>query len=367
MKVFIACLGTETNTFSSMPTGVQTFQDTMLFRGDATDHPASTFSLPLHVWRTATEERQGQVVESLAAFAQPAGLTVRRVYEGFRDEILDDLRAAMPVDIVLLSMHGAMTAEGYQDCEGDLLACVREIVGPDAIVGGELDLHCSITPKMIENADALVVFKEYPHIDVGERAAELFDICLAALRGDAKPVMAVHDCRMVGMWRTPVEPVRGLVEDMQAAEGKEGILSVSFAHGFPWQDVPETSAKMLVIADGDAGLAAETRAGVRAKDLGPARRDPAGHRDHRRGAGPDRSGPRPGSRRGCRRQCRRRRALGLDLPAGPRARTRRNGSAVRLLLGPGCRAFSARKRARAPRSGSASAANAGRTPAGPWT
>ena len=258
MKVFIACLGTETNTFSSMPTGLQTFEDTMLFHGDATRHPASAFSLPLHVWRTATEERQGQVVESLAAFAQPAGLTVRSVYEGFRDEILEDLGAAMPVDIVLLSMHGAMTAEGYEDCEGDLLARVRGIVGPDAIVGGELDLHCSITSKMIENADALVVFKEYPHIDVGERAAELFDICLAAHRGDVKPVMAVHDCRIVGMWRTPVEPVRGLVEDMQATEGSDGILSVSFAHGFPWQDVPETSARMLVIADGDAGLAAET-------------------------------------------------------------------------------------------------------------
>ena len=118
MKVFIACLGTETNTFSSMPTGLQTFEDTMLFRGDATRHPASAFSLPLHVWRKAAEERQGQVVESLAAFAQPAGLTIRKVYEGFRDEILDDLRAAMPVDIVLLSMHGAMTAEGYEDCEG---------------------------------------------------------------------------------------------------------------------------------------------------------------------------------------------------------------------------------------------------------
>ena len=258
MKVFIACLGTETNTFSSMPTGVRTFEDTMLFRGDATRHPASTFSLPLHVWRRATEERQGQVVESLAAFAQPAGLTVRKVYEGFRNDILRDLSAAMPVDIVLLSMHGAMTAEGYEDCEGDLLANVREIVGPDVPVGGELDLHCSITPKMVENADALVVFKEYPHIDVGERAAELFDICLATHQGRAKPVMAVHDCRMVGMWRTPVEPVRSLVAEMQAAEGQDGILSISFAHGFPWQDVPETSAKMLVIADGDSGLAAET-------------------------------------------------------------------------------------------------------------
>ncbi len=258
MKVFIACLGTETNTFSSMPTGVQTFEDTMLFRGDATRRPATTFSMPLHVWRAAAEERQGQVVESLAAFAQPAGLTVRKVYEGFRGEILDDLRAAMPVDIVLLSMHGAMTAEGYEDCEGDLLACVREIVGPDIVIGGELDLHCSITPKMVENADALVVFKEYPHVDAGERASELFDICHAAHQGRAKPVMAVHDCRMVSMWRTPVEPVRSLVDEMQAAEGRDGILSVSFAHGFPWQDVPETTAKMLVIADDDAGLAAET-------------------------------------------------------------------------------------------------------------
>ncbi len=258
MKVFIACLGTETNTFSSMPTGMRTFEDTMLFHGNATRHPASAFSLPLHVWRTAAEQRQGQVVESLAAFAQPAGLTVRKVYEGFRDEILRDLRAALPVDIVLLSMHGAMTAEGYEDCEGDLLARVREIVGPDVPVGGELDLHCSLTPKMVENADALVIFKEYPHIDVGERAAELFDICLAAHQGEAKPVMAIHDCRMVGMWRTPVEPMRSLVAEMQAAEGRDGILSISFAHGFPWQDVPGTTAKMLVVADGDADLAART-------------------------------------------------------------------------------------------------------------
>ena len=258
MKVFIACLGTESNSFSSMPTGRRTFEDTMLFDGDATSHTASTFSLPLHVWRRATEERQGQVVESLAAFAQPAGITVRTVYEEFRDRILADLRRALPVDMVLLAMHGAMTAEGYDDCEGDLLTRVREIVGPDTVIGGELDLHCSVTPEMVANADALVIFKEYPHIDVGERAGELFDICHAAWRGDAKPVMAVRDCRMVGMWRTPVEPVKSLVADMQAAEGRDGVLSVSFAHGFPWQDVPETSAKMLVIADGDEAVAART-------------------------------------------------------------------------------------------------------------
>lgn len=261
MKTFIACLGTETNSFSSMPTGLATFEESMLFRGDATKRPPNTFSLPLHVWRKATEERQGEVVESIAAFAQPAGPTVRGVYEGLRDELLADLRAALPVDIVLLSMHGAMTAEGYPDCEGDLLSKVRAIVGPDVVIGGELDLHCSITPLMVDSADALVTFKEYPHIDVGERAEELFAICAAAHEGAAKPVMAVHDTRMVNMWRTPVEPVKGFVAEMQAAEGEDGVLSVSFAHGFPWQDVPHTSARMLVITDGDAALAEKTAKG----------------------------------------------------------------------------------------------------------
>ncbi|MFK7943511.1 MAG: M81 family metallopeptidase [Paracoccaceae bacterium] len=269
MKTFIACLGTETNTFSSMPTGFRTFEESMLYRGDASQRTPTTFSLPLHVWRQRTEEAQGEVVESIAAFAQPAGVTVRRVYETLRDELLTDLRAAMPVDIVLLSMHGAMTAEGYEDCEGDTLAHVRKIVGPDVVVGVELDLHCSITPMITDNANAVVLFKEYPHIDVGARAEELFDICHRAHRGEIKPVMAVHDCRMINMWRTPVEPMKTVVAEMQAAEGKDGVLSVSFAHGFPWQDVPGTSAKMLVISDGDAAKAADTAAtfGQRLWDL----------------------------------------------------------------------------------------------------
>ena len=132
LKTFIACLGTETNTFSPLPTGYQTFQETMLYHGDATHHPVNLFSEPLHVWRQRIEEHQGEVIESLAAFAQPAGITVRAVYESLRDEILRDLEAALPVDMVLLVMHGAMVAEGYDDCEGDLLQRVRALVGTEA-------------------------------------------------------------------------------------------------------------------------------------------------------------------------------------------------------------------------------------------
>jgi microcystin degradation protein MlrC len=256
MKVFIACLGTETNTFSNMPTGLQNFQETMLCHGDATTSGEHLFAAPLRVWRRRSEEHQGEVVESLAAFAQPAGITVGALYESFRDEILDDLRAALPVDIVMINLHGAMVAEGYDDCEGDLLRRIREIVGPDVVVGAELDLHCSITEEIIANTDVMITFKEYPHVDASERAEELFEICLKTHRGEIRPTMAVHDLRMISMWRTPVEPAAGIVRRMQDLEGKDGVLSVSLAHGFPWGDVADASAKVVVVADGDGGKAA---------------------------------------------------------------------------------------------------------------
>ena len=258
MRVFIACLGTETNTFSPLPTGWKTFQDTMLFRdgNKATDHEPMLFSEPLHVWRKEAEARGWDVVESIAAFATPAGVCVKAVYEGLRDELLRDLEAAMPVDIALINMHGAMVADGYLDCEGDILQRVRAIVGPDKVVGGELDLHCSVTPEMVGAADCLITFKEYPHVDAPDRAKELFDICARTAAGEVKPVMARYDLRMINTWRTPMEPTRTFVDKLQSLEGKDGILSISFAHGFPWGDVPEASAKIVVVADGDQAKAA---------------------------------------------------------------------------------------------------------------
>ena len=102
-KIFTACLGTETNTFASIPTGHQLFEETCLFRKGSYGKDFPMFGAPLAVWRQRSEAKGWQVVESLCAFAQPAGKTVKKVYEAFRDEIMADLEAAMPVD-----------AEGYE-------------------------------------------------------------------------------------------------------------------------------------------------------------------------------------------------------------------------------------------------------------
>ena len=177
------------------------------------------------------------------------------MYEGFRSEILSDLKAAMPVDLVLLCQHGAMVAEDYDDCEGDLTARVREVVGPETVIGVELDLHCRITNTLMTSADVIITFKEYPHIDPPDRAHELFDVCWQTLHREVAPVMALHDLRMISMWRTPVAPAASLVQRMQELEKEDSVLSVSLAHGFPWGDVPDASSKVLVVTDDDPELA----------------------------------------------------------------------------------------------------------------
>ncbi|RVC58974.1 M81 family peptidase [Mesorhizobium sp. M00.F.Ca.ET.038.03.1.1] len=262
MRVFMCGLYTETNSFSPVPTGRAAFA-AETFHGDATAHAPNGASAPMHIWKSLAEQKGYEVIESLCASAEPGAPVVRAVYEELRDEILNDLRRAGHVDMVLLSLHGSMMAMGYDDCEGDLLERVRVIVGPDAVIGAELDLHCSITRKMLAAADILTTYKRSPHTDIEERAPEVFALCEAAVRREIKPVTAVHECRMVSTWPTDREPMASFVQHMFDCEGRGDILSVSFAHDFGLADVPEGGAKILVIANGNAA-AAETLA----RDLG---------------------------------------------------------------------------------------------------
>jgi microcystin degradation protein MlrC len=91
-KIFTACLGTETNSFSPIPTGMDLFRRTMLVRGGQHGEKPNLFALPLVVWRERARALGWEVAEGLAAFAMPAGDTVRPAYEALRDEILTDLR-----------------------------------------------------------------------------------------------------------------------------------------------------------------------------------------------------------------------------------------------------------------------------------
>ncbi len=254
MKIFAAGISTETNTFSPVPTGLEDFN---VQRGrDALEGRIDYPSLDLsEVWGKHVKARGDDFVFSLMAWAPPSGITTRAAYESLRDEVLRDLQAALPIDIVLLNLHGAMVAQGYDDCEEDLIRRVRHIVGPAAVIGVELDLHCHLSESLIEPADIVITYKEYPHVDVNERASELLELTIRTKLGDIRPTMALFDCRMVGMYPTSRQPLRGFVEAMSEVERREGVLSVSFGHGFQFADVPHVGAKLLVVTDGDRDLA----------------------------------------------------------------------------------------------------------------
>src|SRR5262249_12971799 len=166
MRLFAATLATETNTFSPLPTSLAAYQESVFYRpGEHPDDAPRMCTAPLFVARQRAAKDGFTLIEGSCFAASPAGTTNRADYEFMRDEILGQLRAAMPVDGVLLGLHGAMVAHGYDDCEGDIIARVREIVGPKAIIGAEQDPHCHLTEKRIRGCDVMILFREYPHID----------------------------------------------------------------------------------------------------------------------------------------------------------------------------------------------------------
>lgn len=249
LRAFTAGLGAETNTFSPVATGMDAFAQTFLYRPGEHPPALTEVSAPLYLLRQRARERGWTLVEGTYAFALPGGRVERSTYETLRDEILAQLAAAGALDMVALSLHGAMCASGHDDCEGDLLARVRGIVGPATPVGVEFDPHAHLSAAMVENADVLVAFKEYPHTDFLDRGNELIDLLERCARTGWRPCRAIFDCRTIGRFHTRREPMRGFVREMVAAEGQPGIASVSLVHGFPWGDVADMGAKVLVLAD----------------------------------------------------------------------------------------------------------------------
>ncbi len=256
MRLFSATIATETNTFSPLPTSLAAYRESVFLAPG--EHPEATplmCTAPLWVARRRAASEGFTLVEGSCFAASPAGTTNRADYEWMRDRILAECRAAMPLDGVLLGLHGAMVAHGYDDVEGDVIARVREIVGPHCVIGVELDPHCHLTLERVRHADVIILYKEFPHTDVVERAEELLDLVLRTIRGQVRPVMSMYDCRQIGSYPTTEPLMRAFVDKVKALEGKDGILSISIGHCFPYADVEELSGRILVVADGDKAKA----------------------------------------------------------------------------------------------------------------
>ncbi|MCH8529226.1 MAG: M81 family metallopeptidase [Saccharospirillum sp.] len=250
MRVFTASVATETNTFSPIFTDLRSFTDTFYARpGEHPDTP-TLCSAPIIACREILRPQGWEVIEGTATWAEPGGLIAKATWETLRDTLLQELQEAMPVQAVVLGLHGAMVAQGYHDCEGDLLRRMRDMVGPDVIIAAELDPHSHLTPARCEAADLLVAFKEFPHTDFMERARDLVHLTQSAVEQRIKPVISSFDCRMIEVLPTSREPMKGFIRQLHELEKTDDkVLSISVIHGFMAGDVPELGTRIVVITD----------------------------------------------------------------------------------------------------------------------
>ncbi len=263
MRIFCASIATETNTFSPLRADFEDFAES--FYAPPGQHPPTPTLCSAVFTELRKRQTAGEIelVEGTATWAEPGGLLNGQTWNRLRNEVLDQLRDALPVDAVILGLHGAMIADNCVDCEGVLIEAVRQIVGPDVKIGVSFDPHSNLSAKRYENADVITVFKEFPHTDFVETGAACVDLTLRAARGEISPVISVFDVRMIEVLPTSTQPMRGFVDKMMALEGKGPVLSISATHGFMAGDSPDLGARIIVITDDDA-----TAGEALARDLG---------------------------------------------------------------------------------------------------
>ncbi|MEE4146178.1 MAG: M81 family metallopeptidase, partial [Halieaceae bacterium] len=260
MRVFVGSITHETNRFSPFPTTIADYQPAALGYGDLVRE---------------AQQAGCEVIPGLCARAAPSAPTAQADYERLRDKLVAQIRAAGPLDMVLLSLHGAQVAEACDDCEGDIVAAVRTLVGAGVTIGVLLDLHASITAALLRHASLVTAIKEYPHTDFPETARQLVEICLRCARGEVKPVTAFVPLPVYSLWHTPVQPSKAIVDQARALEAAGEVLHISLVHGFPWSDVDSAGAAVLVTTDDAAATATRLARElalqlwhIRASDLG---------------------------------------------------------------------------------------------------
>ncbi len=259
MRLLLAMMKHETNTFSPVPTDLRRFRDWGLHEGAAVAEAYAGTNHPLSAYLDLAREAGAEVVTPIAAEAMPSGPVHKQAYDTITGRILDALEGGR-FDGALLDLHGAMVAEDEPDGEGGLLARMRAIA-PELPIAVTCDLHCNLSQRMVANSTAIIGYKTYPHIDMYEVGAEVGRILLRVLAGEVEPVMVWGDVPLLaqtlrmGTADAPMGPIQALTRDAEAGP----VLAATLFGGFPLADVPEARVASVVVADGDRAAAEAAR------------------------------------------------------------------------------------------------------------
>lgn len=219
---------------------------------DGVVHPAAN-GLPL---REAAE-----YVGVLHARALPGGQLRPDAYRAWKQEIVDGLAAAhaeQPLDGFFFDIHGAMSVEGLEDAEGDLITAIREVIGPDVLVGTAMDLHGNVSEVLFAACDLMTCYRHAPHIDAWETRErglrDLVDACLRSIEAGevicpAKALVHVPILLPGEKTSTRIEPARSIYARIPELTARDGVTDVSYWIGFAWADQPRCKAAIVAFGD----------------------------------------------------------------------------------------------------------------------
>jgi microcystin degradation protein MlrC len=269
----------ETNTFAPLRASWADFEHADAWpgfvRGPELIDAVEGFNIPIAGAIKVLPELGHDIVPLSWCSAPPSSYIEQEAYEKVAGWIVEDLRAAAPLDGVYLDLHGAMVAEHLEDGEGELLRRVREAVGDRIPLVTSLDYHTNLTPEMVRYATAMVGYRTYPHIDMAEtggRAARLLDRLLK----DRRPLYKAYrqlDFLIPLVWQcTMMEPAKGifeLIDEIErgsngaggpAGSHNQGIVGITHTPGFPPADIAQCGPALVVYGhDREAAEAAADR------------------------------------------------------------------------------------------------------------
>lgn len=260
-RIAVAGMQHETNTFAPSRADYQAFEHgggwPSIQHGDAMLEAIDGANIPAQGAVTTIHNNGHRVVPLTWASASPSAHVTDDAFERIVGAICDGLHAAGAVDGVYLDLHGAMVTESHDDGEGEILRRVRGITGPRVPIVASLDLHANITQRMVDTADALSVYRTYPHTDMaltGARAAQLLLQLLGSQQRMHKQFTRFDYLTGIPSQSTFIEPASELYDRLGRIESP-GLTSLSFAMGFPMADIAECGMSLLTYSqDRDAGL-----------------------------------------------------------------------------------------------------------------
>lgn len=257
IRLAVAGILHETNTYAAEFSGMTPLSAFERYQGEDIALAFAHSNHPVGGFIDGAHRHGATLVHTFLGQATPSGTIEAAAYANMKQAILDGIRQALPLDGVLLALHGAGVADGIEDIEGDLAAAVRTLVGPEIPIAAVYDLHGNMTQQMRLACDLTLPCKLYPHTDFQQRGAESVDLLLRMIRGELRPVTCL---RQLPMLPYIVTTDAGFVpadvnEVCRKIAQQQGVIDCSWFHGFPYADIAAPCPTVICTTDGDAELA----------------------------------------------------------------------------------------------------------------